>query len=977
MSALVSPVLVGRREEQQAFADAVERAEAGQPGVVLVGGEAGVGKTRLVEEATGAAARREARVLTGACVQLGGEGVPFAPLVDHIRMLAATTGAEDLDALLGPAREELARLLPELGPAASGPLPTAVDQASRLFELVLGVITRLAEEQPTVLVFEDLHWADRSTIDLLAFLVRTLRSSRVLLVATYRTEEIHRRHPLRPLLLSLERVRTVQRLDLAPFNRGEVREQLDAIEGAPVDPGLAERVFERSEGNAFLAEELMGAVRGGADIEHLSPSLRDLLLARADQLDDATRQVLRVVAVAGRRVPDRLLAAVAGLAEPVLLGALRDATEHQLLIADHTGYAFRHALVREAVYEDMLPAERVRLHTAYGEAVEADPDLAGDEGSAAAALAHHWYAAHDMPRALAAAVKAARHATASYAPGDALRHLEWALEIWPQVADADARTGLDRVALVELAAAAAISAGQEHRALALVDEALAEVDREAQPVRAALLLERRSDAVRWKSTGEELAALEEAAALLPDEPTVAGAVILAGLGRNHLMRGELTAARAVCERAVEVARAAGDRRMEASALTTLGSAVGYLGDLPGGLATLREGLRVAQDLGDHDQALRAYLNLSDLTGAAGDHEAAVTIAADAIALARRVGRLDRWWYILAYNQAEALVYLGRWSEAEQALADAMEVNPPTPRAVGLYELMGSLALAQGRLDEAERQLGLVRSVAQRELDLQEWAAAGRLEAGVRHALGDLDAARAASETFLDDERLFEFPRHASSAAWLAMRIEADAAALARDRGEDVDRERAERIEAWAARISEHTDASHGYRALCVAERARVDGRADVDAWAEAVAAWRVARQPHPLAYALVRLGEALLEGARRPDAADALREAVGLADSLGAEPVASSVRALSRAWRIDLDGAEPASEPDVAERFGLTDREREILQLVVDGRSNGQIAEVLFISPKTASVHVSNILRKLGVSGRVEAAALAHRQGLV
>jgi predicted ATPase len=265
MAALVSPVLVGRRPELEALSAAFERAAAGDPAIVVVGGEAGVGKTRLVEEAAGQMAEDGARVLTGACVELGGEGLPFAPLVDALRALAHSTDPEELDAVLGPARGELARLLPELDPAGSA-MTNGGGEVSRLFELVLGVLGRVAAQRSLVLVIEDLQWADRSTLELVAFLVRTLRAVPVVLLATYRSDELHRGHPLRPLLASLERVRTVQRLELAPFTREEVAGQLEAILGEPGAPAVVDRVFERSEGNAFLVEEMLGIVQAGAAV---------------------------------------------------------------------------------------------------------------------------------------------------------------------------------------------------------------------------------------------------------------------------------------------------------------------------------------------------------------------------------------------------------------------------------------------------------------------------------------------------------------------------------------------------------------------------------------------------------------------------------------------------------------------------------------------------------------------------------------
>jgi DNA-binding CsgD family transcriptional regulator len=982
VAVLISPVLVGRRRELEVLQAAIERAVAGEPGVVVVGGEAGVGKTRIVEEAARTAVGAGARVLTGACVELGGEGVPLAPLVDVLRTLAATTPPEALDDLLGPARGELARLLPELDPGAAAPAPAQAGQASRLYELVLGVLGRLAREQPLMLVFEDLHWADRTTLDLFTFLVSTNRAAPLLLVGTYRSDEIHRRHALRPLLTSLERMRAVERLELSPFTRAETVEQLEAIAGGQVDPRLADEVFDRSEGNAFLAEEMLEIAQGGAGLDRLPPSLRDVLLARAEQLSESAQRVLRVAAVAGRRVPDRLLAAEAELPRPVLLDALREAAEHHLLVVDDTGYAFRHALVRDAVYDDILPAERVELHTGYGEAVEADPSLAGDEGSAAAALAHHWYAAHDLPRALPAAVHAARHASGGYAPADAARHLERALEIWPKVPDAAARTGLDLVGLIELAAAAALAAGDDPRALALVDQALARVDRERESTRAALLLERRAEALRWTGHGDQVAALEEAVELLPAEPpTVELAVVLAALANIRLLRGELDAARDAGERALAAARGAGAPQQEAGALITIGSATGNLGEPDAGLPALRDGLDVAIAIGDEFTAVRAYANTSDLLQHAARYEEARATAVEGLALASRVGLVGRFGEILTLNAAEPLYKLGRWREAEELLAPAIELNLPNPRSLIPYLLRGAIAAARGRYDDAARHLEVMRRVVAEGIDFQGVAAIAPFEAELALGLGDLAAARAAVARALADEHLRVLPRYAWQLVWLGVRTEADAATRARDRRGAPDAEiaaRADELVEIAGALVSHSPESRGYAALVAAERGRMAGEPGTEAWGRATAAWREAGDVQRLAYALVRLAEAQLAQGDRPAATDAVREAAEIAGGAGAEPLASEALALARRGRLDLgDAAGPvAPGPAEADRFGLTDREREVLRHVADGRSNSEIASALYISRKTASVHVSNIIRKLGVTGRGEAAAVAHRLGL-
>jgi DNA-binding CsgD family transcriptional regulator/tetratricopeptide (TPR) repeat protein len=981
MAVVVSPVLVGRRAELDVLVRAGERAAAGEPAIVLVGGEAGVGKTRLVEEAAARAARDGTRVVTGACVELGGDGLPFAPLVDILRTLVRSMPPEELDEVLGPARRELARLLPELDPHA--PAVSAYDgsQASRLFELVLGVLGRLAERSPLMLVVEDLHWADRSTVDLTAFLVRTLRAVRVAMVATYRSDELHRRHPLRPLLTSLERVRMVERLELPRFTRGEVAEQLEAILGGPAEPTLVDEVFERSEGNAFLVEETLGIARAGSNGDRLPPSLADVLLARVERMAEPVQHVLRVVAAAGGRVSEPLLATVGGVSEPALLEALREAVEHHLLVVDESGYAFRHTLMRDAVYHDMLPGERTGLHRAYGDAVEADPSLAGDEGSAAASLAHHSYAAHDLPRALGAAVKAARHATIAYAPADAERHLERALEVWPQVPDAEERAGMDRLGLIELAVDAAIAAGDESRALALVDDVLPSVDRDAQAARAALLLARRAEALRWLGRGDGIAELEEAVRLLPgDTATPELAEVLTMLASAKFLSAEIAEGLDVSRRAVDAARAVGDSRREASALTSLGSGMAYLGDVDGGLATLEEGLEVALRAEDDAVSVRAYTNVSDALEMAGRHEEASEVGRQGLAFARTVGLAGRWDIYLAYNAAEPLLALGRWDEADELIAETAEHNPPSERALGLYQLRARIAVARGLQDEAARQLEVILRVTGEELDFQTAADQALLEVEVQHSARDLDAARATVRRALSDHGAADIGRVAWPLVWLGMRVEADRAAIARGRRTAADPEE----QAWAeelSRIAEGLKApnprAQGFAALFEAERLRLAGDAGRDAWRAAEAAWRAAGEPHPLAYALLRIGEAELAGGDREAAGEAVREAAALARSIGAEPLAAEATTLARLGRLSLEAEpeDPAAEEE-ANPFGLTDRELEVLRLIAAGQTNREIGGTLYMSPKTASVHVSRILSKLGVSGRVEAAGVAHRLGL-
>jgi len=506
--ALTSPTFVGRAAESARLAEARDRAAAGTPTVVVVGGEAGVGKSRLVGELVASSRAAGAAVLTGGCVELGGEGLPFAPVVEALRMLArGLDGSELATAVPEPAKAELARLLPELGQQpAGGPEPPWLDLGSaqgRLFELLLGLLERLADRRPTILVVEDLHWADRSTRNLLAYLVRNLRHGRLLLLLTYRSDELHRRHPLRPLLAELDRDRRVERLELGRFDLGEVAAQLTGILGVAPATRLVERVHARSDGNAFFVEELAAAGSAGgasAALARGAPAfggLRDTVLARIEPLPESTRMLLRVVAAAGGRVERELLAEVAGLPAPELLAGLRAAVAERVLLVDaHDGtYGFRHALVKEAVDSGLLHGRLAGALSARGAGLrQAHAGHPGADPALAAELAWHWYAAHDLARALPAAVEAGLAAERSYAFAEAQHHFERALELWERAPAAP--TGLDRVELLGRAAEAAANAGGTERAISLVRGALAEVDPAGDPLRAGLLTRRLAQYLR-------------------------------------------------------------------------------------------------------------------------------------------------------------------------------------------------------------------------------------------------------------------------------------------------------------------------------------------------------------------------------------------------------------------------------------------------------------------------------------------------
>jgi DNA-binding CsgD family transcriptional regulator len=994
---VVSPVFIGRKDEIAALAQLLDRARTKDTGFALISGEAGVGKTRLVRELADRAGALGFLVLTGQCVELGAEGLPLAPLVDALRTLVRTMRPDALAGVLGPAAEGLARLLPELAAGtAVGPAAEELQKA-QLLEHVLGALGRLGEQRPVLLVIEDLHWADQSTLDLMAFLIRSLRDARVLLAITYRSDELHRRHPLRPLLTAWERTRTVDRVELDRFDRREVAAQLTAIlgDGPAPAPALADAVFDRSGGNAYLVEELAGLVRNDRDLDDLSPSLLDVLLSRVDALSADAQKLLRTACVAGRAVSDRLLATVAGFAEAELYATLREAVDNHLLIVDPSGYGytFRHALTRDAVYEDMLPGERVRLHAAYGDALTADPRMASDPGTLPATIAHHWYAALDLPRALPATIEAARAALTSYGPAEALRHLERALEIWPRVPDAEERTGLDQVEVSRLAADAAYRSGTLDRARSLIADALAQLPAAAKPERRALLLERFAIILRDQGEPADAAAtLREALALLPDDGvTRARAQVLATLAGTLMRADEMPQSIEVARLAIDAARAVGATDLEADASITLG-ALAYTAEAEAGLERLREGLRLALEFGVDSPwtALRGYVNYSDTLEMFGRHAEAAEVAGEGIKLAARSGVIRTLGSYLIGNRAEPLLRLGQCDEVDQMTAEALRALPEGVFAGTLHQIRAELAAMRGRYDEAGRELKNVRRSIGAMVDAQFTLPVRYLTATIALGGGDLAAAREAVTDALGG--IFPWmPRYCWPVLWLGMRVEADEATRFRDRREDVPARiagRCDHIVAVAASLitPSPSPSAAGYQALVAAERARAAGTDSAAAWLEAAEAWRRAEEPYPLSYALVRLAEVHSAAGDRDEAVKAVRQAHLLAKKLGAAPIADEAAALARRIRLPLeadvageaptapDGHRPQPADELA-RFGLTDREREVLLLVAAGRSNPEIARELFISVKTASVHVSNILAKLGVSGRVEAAAVVHRLG--
>jgi DNA-binding SARP family transcriptional activator/DNA-binding GntR family transcriptional regulator len=411
---------VGRDGELARLDEALTAAEGGRGGAVLISGPAGIGKTRLAGAFAERAQERGATVLTGRCMDLVGAGVPYLPFVEALRPIHGSPAVAEL----GPRLRELPRLLPEFPGAPEG---DAGVSRLRLFEEARAVLARLAAEAPVVLVLEDLHWADESTLDLVAFLAHGATAERLLLVATQRSETPHP---------ALTNVRWAAPMALEPLAREDLEQLLEATAARPLSRVLTAAIVIRSQGNPFFAKELLAAAQEGR--RELPPALRDAVLADIARLSPDARAAVEVVAAASRDVPYRLLAAVAGPAEPELAAALREAVDHGVLVADQAAgaFRFRHALFAEAVYATLLPGELERVHARLARALTAEPGLAASR-SAAAEAAHHWAAAGRHSDALAASLQAAREAEAVSGLTEALWHVERVLDLWDRVPAAE------------------------------------------------------------------------------------------------------------------------------------------------------------------------------------------------------------------------------------------------------------------------------------------------------------------------------------------------------------------------------------------------------------------------------------------------------------------------------------------------------------------------------------------------------------
>jgi DNA-binding CsgD family transcriptional regulator len=942
----------------------------------VITGEAGVGKSRLATALEGRARALGFIVLHGESIEFGGEGFAYAPVASALRDMPLDWTEHALRTATPEVREALAALLPNAGGTDTGQLAAGSAHGRRCV-ILTDLLGRLAQEQtPVVIVLEDVHWADRSSRDYIAYLSRNLRRQRIACAITFRTGELAAEHPWRRLLAELTRRPWVTTLDIPPLTAVEVGRQLEAIAGEPVDQGVRDELHARAGGNPFLVEELFAA-RAGGEPDAIPATLADAALVRVQRLDAGTRRILAIVAVAGGRVDHRVLTRVASPADP--LPALRGGLDAGLLVRDRDdrGVAFRHGLMGEVLYGHLLPDERADLHRAIARALSATGDAPASQ------LAHHWHRAGEHADALAASVTAGLEAARMFAFAEAQAHLERALDLWESVDPAPGTLPLDHVELLSRAAQAARFSGDRERAITLGRRALNELDASVDPARAARLFERLGEAHFWDDE-TALGWYGKALALLPAGPSPERARLLAAEGHALMGLRRWADARARCEQALDIGRAIDRHEADAGALTTLGLVLAFLGEPVEGEAHLRSALERAQRSGSADDVARAYINLGELLRLRGDHAGALQVMIEGEAFATGAGMRGSFGQFMFVNGADDLLRLGRWDDVRERLGRSERISlgltsEAMHRAIAaqLYALRGDVAAARRDLD---RGIAIVDGLP------SEFVTPIRT-AGAVLALVERDPAdaRLHVDAGLADLAAMD-PLYTPPLLTAGIRAEADLADLARARRHPADADealwRARRLAAdtdriVAARPGTPPDAL-AHQALAHAEAARATGQHAVEGWAEAAGRFLDLAEPYPAAYAQLRQAEALLAASgERREAARLLASTDRTARALGAEPLLADIAGLARRARLKLVAhAEELADVDGG-RAGLTRREEDVLRLLAEGLTNREIGRRLFITQKTVGTHVAHIFQKLDVHTRLEAAGRAQQLGVL
>ncbi|HYN29702.1 MAG TPA: AAA family ATPase [Dermatophilaceae bacterium] len=953
--------VVGRDHELALVREVVEAAVAGRPSALLVSGEAGVGKTSLLR----AACRSEDLTpLWASCPPLTVASAPFLVLRGAVRQWARRHGAA-----AEPGLDRLA----DLDPGEAG-------------LLVEEWLDRVAEERPVALVVDDVQWADPATWDLLKYLFvgcSAAEGRRLAVLLTARTGESADSDPFRTWLADVRRFPTVEEMVLGRLDRVGTREQVRGLVGGQPFESLVDDVQARSHGNPYLTALLLRGLP--ADARSLPFGLPDELTDAVTRLwkglSEQARELTRLLALGGGPQPSHRVDAVASAAglvtEPVAV--LREAVDGGVLVLDDRDrYWFSHPLMPQVLVGRMLPEERRHGHIAYLKVLADEPAPGSDTGALAAhwsALSEHHLAADELERATDLALRASETAATPASARGVLPLLRSILAAWEARGHAGPPDeAVDRVRVL------AERAGDQAEELRAVETLLRRVDRECDPLSAARLLVRRMG-LRL-SAGVEFAGLadvREAVRLSEPHPDSAEhALALAELAHAELWHGVDTGEEHAV-RSVEVARASGDPQALAYALTARVMARVFRDD-PGGLAEAETAQRAAFEARDwwaYVHAAMWHANSLDCW----DTSVVLELVGRAREVAAEADAPHCYVALLASSEADGLLHLGRWRECTSLLKLVLGSTPGPMADTSARLVAAQLACLQGRLDEAGDHLARADELFAQHSDFLAFDF-DAVRSLLAVAAADTETAVALAPDPANTEAP---PTHVEWLVPLAARALADRVERCRREGRDAAPflDRLAELRLRHPVVPEDHMTGAGYARIVRAMQAWYDAEcARADRSSEATGAWRAAADacaaaslPWDEAYARFRLAEAALgERSGRAVGSEALRTAYALAVDLHAQPLLADIEGLATTARVPLAAAGPVGSTAVvavAGLGGLTGREREILSHVVAGRTYAQMARELFISEKTVSVHISNVLRKTGTSSRVELARLA------
>lgn len=909
---------------------------------MLVTAEAGLGKTRLVRELRAEAEARQTRVLEGRCVAVGGEPLRHAALLELARSAAAS--GDDGGSSAGATTEEL-------------------------LERVLGIVERASAATPLLVVIEDVHWADRATCEVLMVLARHVSNRSATLVLTCRDDELPRGHHIRLFLTELERSQLVTVVPVPALSAADTARVIEHLVGY-VEPSVAAAVYERADGNPLLIEELCAA--GPLRHDGMPRRLTDVLLARADSLSERAQAAARAVAAGGGAVDEARLDEM--MDGESTTGGLREALDHHLLVSDGERIRFRHVLVAEAVYAQLLRAERIALHARWAAVLSR-------HGEEPAVLAHHWLEAGERPRALAASVAAGHQAVAALVAYDALHHYQRALQLWDGVEDPAQVAGCAHVELCLRAAEAANWSGDPGAGVGAVDRALAGDRDEVHPTVRSVLLERKGwYLLRQGRTEPAQAAYAQAVDGLPaDAPAAVQARVLAGSVRIWERTRQRTIAADTARRALALAISDEAVAEEGQARYMLGRSLLAVGDTASGLDELGAAAGAAERARDPIALTMALLDRADAL--AGEHRLGEALA-EARAIVQRLrseGRRDPDALLVAGVAGAIELRLGDIGAARVTAEGVVaEARSPVTLALG-HLLTGMCELEARALDAAREHLELARFLSAPLLD-------GRISGNLALARGELalsEGRLAAAEDAID-EGLTRVERTGDdevlgSLCLLGLHVASERATQVAGRqptrAAEHGRARVARYERLLGAIDLRSrPAFAAIAAGWRAERSRLDGASDPELWADARVRWTAVQWPRRAVLASVRRAEALLarpEG--REQGAVELGRAHEAAEAIGSGALTALATDVARRAGVvrEPPAAGEASSPGVV--AALTPRELDVVRLLATGATNRQIAAALYISAKTASVHVSRILTKLDATSREDAVAAVRR----